>query len=197
MSLKTHNGKLLARNGHLCTTCCSHCINFHYLFPWIYPSAAPDYAPRGYYCGNIEASTTYIKSIQNPLPVRANLVVVEIVRVDDDLEIDGVSIGGRCALPVSIPAGTILSTQDPGGVTVLTIVDNYGVNTGALGIACWIPVESAILGSPNVTLSRSRYETCRACADSLQEGFACRLVTTCCFGRDRTNPDFHCPAGKW
>jgi hypothetical protein len=37
MSLKSKSGKLLSRNGHLCTTCCAGCsfsIQFYYLYEW-------------------------------------------------------------------------------------------------------------------------------------------------------------------
>ena len=195
MTLKSKNGKLLARAGHLCTTCCSHCIDFHAMFPLTSTGRSPDYAPRGYYCGTTQASTSYIKSVSNPLTVTAKLVVTVSINVDDDLEVDGTSLGGPCSGAFAIPVGTILATQPPGGVTVLTVVDNYGVNTGASGIACWIPVSEPLQAS-STAFAKYRFEVCKVCPES-PDGFSCRMSPGCCFGKNRTDPSFHCPKGKW
>ena len=205
MSLKSKAGTLLSRNGHLCSSCCpgvcgENCLNFQTLFPAVSPESAPNYAPRGYTCSGFSkettASTTYILVAQNPLSGLGKLVVTIEAWFDDDLEIDGVSLGGACSTPIIIPVGTVLTIQPSGGNVTLTVVDNYGVYSGGRGCACWQPVtlESS---SPIASLAKVRFDVCKFCSDALQEGFGCRLFRGCCFGRSRTDPLFHCPTGKW
>jgi hypothetical protein len=44
---------------------------------------------------------------------------------------------------------------------------------------------------------KRRFALCKACAHSRDDGFACTLHRGCCFGRWRSNPANHCPAGRW
>ncbi len=46
-------------------------------------------------------------------------------------------------------------------------------------------------------LIKRRFEICKACELSQDDGFACKLYEGCCFGRWRSEPDNKCPAGKW
>lgn len=204
MPLKSKAGKLLSSHGHLCLTCCDqcsgpYCVDFGVLFPPVYPSAAPDYSPRSYSCVGFGystvSSTTYIKSLTNPLPVPAQFVVTKIASFDDDLEIDGVSLGGQCAYPTIYPVGTVLTSQPVGGMTILTVVDNYGVSTGGVGCACWVPVTPA-LNRVGIDIAKARFEVCKSCPNS-PDGFSCNLVSGCCFGKKRTDQAFHCPKGSW
>lgn len=50
-----------------------------------------------------------------------------------------------------------------------------------------------------VAVSKERFEVCKACPDSLDYGFGCRLYKSCCFGKWRSNPKNQCPATspKW
>lgn len=60
-------------------------------------------------------------------------------------------------------------------------------------------VASARVGlePPEVIISKTRYSICKACADTLQDGFGCRHHKGCCFGRHRSSPTSVCPLGKW
>lgn len=215
--IKSRNGALLSRGGHLCLTCCGHncnspdCINFAVLFPRVYPPSAPQYQPRSKYCtglfGSTRTSTTYISDIPNTLDVDGDLVVTALSGFDDDLEVDGVSIGGDCSEPIALPAGYVIANGiPPGGTVNLTVVDNYGIYSGGSGCACWVP--SAPLGSVNPRLvsplfqdsftasAKARFEVCKTCPES-PDGFTCHLFNGCCFGSRRTDPSFHCPSGRW
>ncbi len=44
---------------------------------------------------------------------------------------------------------------------------------------------------------KARFEVCKGCEESKQEGFGCRLHRGCCFGRWRSRPESRCPIGKW
>lgn len=205
MSLRVNNGRLLASSGHLCTTCCAgkcghNCIDFSLYFPLVMSGTSPAYSHRGYTCaGSIPAATAYSRSFSNPLTGAAILVVTREVFVDDDLEVDGVSIGGPCSTPIIIPSGTVLATKEGGGIVTLTVVDNYSGRTGGTGCACWVSsatIPQAALPT-NVAIATKRFQICRACADSLEEGFGCSHYSGCCLGRRRSDPGFSCPDGKW
>lgn len=43
-------------------------------------------------------------------------------------------------------------------------------------------------------LAARRFAICKACPESTDGGFGCRLFHQCCFGRWRTNPANQCPA---
>jgi len=45
-------------------------------------------------------------------------------------------------------------------------------------------------------VAKGRFEVCKVCPETV-EGFACKLVPGCCFGKRRTDPSFHCPKGAW
>jgi len=49
----------------------------------------------------------------------------------------------------------------------------------------------------HMSYSMKRFEICRKCASSEEDGFKCKHVPGCCFGRWRTNPANDCPLGKW
>jgi hypothetical protein len=51
--------------------------------------------------------------------------------------------------------------------------------------------------SPRTTLTVARYEVCKMCAKSGENGHKCALHKGCCFGRWRANPANQCPLGKW
>lgn len=42
-----------------------------------------------------------------------------------------------------------------------------------------------------------RFEICKTCEHSDNEGFKCKLHSGCCFGRWRANINNHCIEGKW
>ena len=45
-------------------------------------------------------------------------------------------------------------------------------------------------------LAKDRFEVCKLCPES-PDGFSCRMSPGCCFGKNRTDPSFHCPKGEW
>jgi hypothetical protein len=44
---------------------------------------------------------------------------------------------------------------------------------------------------------KRRFSLCKVCEHSRDGGFACALHRGCCFGRWRSSPANHCPAGRW
>ena len=77
-----------------------------------------------------------------------------------------------------------------------------------LSIAAGIGILDIVNGSLNFTpalsrfqdgciaVAKGRFEVCKVCPESL-DGFTCKLVSGCCFGKRRTDPSFHCPKGAW
>ena len=60
------------------------------------------------------------------------------------------------------------------------------------------PRFSAPLPDPAIEAeAKRRFAICKDCQHSCDDGFACELHTGCCFGRWRSNPENHCPAGQW
>jgi hypothetical protein len=54
------------------------------------------------------------------------------------------------------------------------------------------------LASPeDIAEAKRRFNICKACENARDDGFACTLHPTCCFGRWRGNPENHCPVGLW
>ena len=206
MPLKARGGRLLVGGGHLCTTCCSSCsgpdcIDFGVLFPLVGSSGAPLHeelpqitCPIGIFTPKV----TYRATVPNPIAATADLVVSVASLFDDDLRVDGVSKSGQpCGLNWTAPIGTVLASGvASGGSVVLTIVDLVASRTGASGCACWRP-SRLTLSSAEVEAARVRFEICKACSETLQEGFECRLVSGCCFGRKRSDPAFACPRNLW
>jgi hypothetical protein len=78
----------------------------------------------------------------------------------------------------------------------------------SLSIIAGIGVLDVVNGSPHFTpivhhihgdctaIAKARFEVCKSCPDS-PDGFNCKLVDGCCFGKRRTDPSFHCPKGAW
>jgi hypothetical protein len=206
-TLKAQNGHLLARSGHLCLTCCDPCtgptcINFATLFPRVL-SFSPDllHEPVSWSCLDLpfyHPEFSYRTNVINPLGVAAELVISTTSLFDDDLYVDGESQSGiECGINWQPPIGTVLgSPVAPGSSVELSILDNIKAYTGAYGCACWRPATLS-MSYAAITLAKTRYELCKACSDTLQESFSCRLVGGCCFGRKRSDPDFHCPKGVW
>lgn len=218
-TLKTRGGILLSRNNHLSICCCSSpcppcsgdCVDFTTLFPMVLtPPAAGHYPPgavaRGEYCeregyGPIPVMEIYRATITNPLSGPANLVVLGgSLTVDDDLEVDGVSTGGPCCYPITLDCNRVIAGPvSAGGSVTLAVLDNWGVRAGAVGCACWRPaLSSPMVGKAGeVEISKSRYAICRSCSEALQDGFSCRLVSGCCWGRRRSDPSTKCPRNLW
>lgn len=220
--LKARNGRLLSRNGHLCKTCCSpcppctgECIDFSVLFPHVrtppfYP-APPGSFPTGEYCFNpilnqqIAVLVIYEKTVQNTSDVTADLVVSGgPLYIDDVLKVNGVLLADEiCSWPTNFPCNTVLASSIPaGGSVTLQLLDTFGIEAQGIGCACWRP---AVVGSsspsvkqtPSSNISKVRFEVCKTCSDSLQDGFACRLITGCCWGRRRADPTTTCPKNQW
>ena len=192
-TLKHRGGHLLAKNGHLCLSCCEDdlcsgptCVNFATLFPMYYPySIAPPCQPQ----------IIKVKWISNPLAVSGELVVSSPAHFDDDLQVnDEPTIGGECTYPIDLPVGFVITSGVPAGAQVkLTLWDNWGVYCFGTGCACWRPTTL----SSFVDVAQARFALCKSCSESLQDGFGCRLVEGCCFGRKRSTPNFSCPKGSW
>lgn len=191
-TLKHRSGRLLAKNGHLCLTCCNescsgpNCINFATIFPMYYP-----YHPFDR-CQPVLIRTV---SVTNPLSVSGELVVSVPAHFDDDLQVDDQpTIGGECSYPVELPVGFVIVSGVPaGGMISLKLWDNWGVYCFGTGCACWRPTTLSSFGD----VAQARFTICKACSESLQDGFGCRLVEGCCFGRKRSIPTFSCPKGNW
>lgn len=50
----------------------------------------------------------------------------------------------------------------------------------------------------NSLFAKERFDICRQCPESTNDGFHCKQFKgTCCFGRWRTNINNDCPLGKW
>jgi hypothetical protein len=47
------------------------------------------------------------------------------------------------------------------------------------------------------TTGTKRFEICKSCARSRDEGFGCVHHVGCCFGRWRSQPENKCYEGKW
>jgi len=45
--------------------------------------------------------------------------------------------------------------------------------------------------------SKRRFEICKSCEHSRDNGFACILYHGCCFGKFRSNTNNRCPDGHW
>ena len=56
-----------------------------------------------------------------------------------------------------------------------------------------------IVSPEQMELSKKRFEICKNCDQSTDQGFGCRLHKSCCFGRWRSNPKNKCYAipPKW
>lgn len=60
------------------------------------------------------------------------------------------------------------------------------------------PVTPIPIAAEDATeLSKARFEICKACDQSSEQGFKCALHKTCCFGRWRTKHESKCYQGKW
>ena len=205
MPLTSQGGRLLASGGHLCNTCCSpcsgpNCIDFSVLFPRLDWDKLSLYEPSLPPCEttNRPGTITYRATQTNPLSVAADLVVTIDALFDDDLYVNGASLSGDpCSKNWTAPVGTmIVSGVAAGGSVDLAIRDNWGVQSGAYGCACWRPTAPSA-SYAGIALAKSRFDICKGCSESLQDGFVCRLVSGCCFGQKRSDPAFKCPAGKW
>lgn len=221
-TLKARNGRLLSRNGHLCKTCCSpcppcegDCIDFAELFPHVrtppFNPSPPGSYPTGDVCFNpilgqdVPVLVIYERIVINTSGVQADLVVSGgELYIDDVLKVDGILLADEiCSWPTRFPCNTILASSVPAGGTVsLTLLDTFGVEAQGIGCACWRP---AVVGAIPPTLKRPtpsplakvRFEVCKSCSDSLQDGFGCRLITGCCWGRRRADPNTTCPKNLW
>lgn len=56
------------------------------------------------------------------------------------------------------------------------------------------PVADKVLNHDEIELAKKRFEICKGCDNSRDNGFACKLHKSCCFGRYRANPANKCPA---
>jgi hypothetical protein len=142
---------------------------------------------------------SYALTITNPLSVVADLVISKAGLVDDDFRVDGVLLSGDPnQLNYPLAVGQVLAANvSVGGDILLEVMDNMMAQTGVeTACACWRQSVAGIDPSI-VALAQSRYATCRACSDALQDAFSCRLIATCCFGRLRSSPSYHCPRHQW
>ena len=108
----------------------THCIDFTDIFPSV--SIAPKYS--------CSPQVVYSVTLYNPLDVVADLVVTVTAGFDDDLRVNGESVGGDCSTPITIDVGTaIASGVAPGEGVTLELIDNFGVYAGGNGQVCWQP----------------------------------------------------------
>ena len=59
------------------------------------------------------------------------------------------------------------------------------------------PIKKSNASTINTEISKQRYEICKQCEHSTQEGFGCEFYKRCCFGRWRANKESKCPEGHW
>lgn len=59
------------------------------------------------------------------------------------------------------------------------------------------PVTIAESGSARLIEIKRRFEICKTCNHSRDNGFACNLYPDCCFGKYRAILQNHCRAEKW
>ena len=59
------------------------------------------------------------------------------------------------------------------------------------------PAAGKEINAKMAELSKTRFEICKNCDQSLEQGQKCVLHKGCCFGRWRGNPDNKCFIGKW
>lgn len=205
MTLKYRGGKLLFRDGHLCTTCCNqcsgpNCVNLAAMMPRIGYESCPVNDPLSLRsCDNGADEYPVIRyrsTLANPLSVTADLVISKAGLADDDLRVDGVLLSGDpCQINLPLPLGMVIASGVAGsGSIILEVVDNMWIDCGIDdACACWVPT----IPSVSMSSAQMRYAACRACAESLDDGFSCRLVTGCCFGRKRADLSVRCPLSKW
>ena len=46
-------------------------------------------------------------------------------------------------------------------------------------------------------LAKQRFEICKTCENTTDDGFGCKLYKKCCFGKYRAKPESKCPKDKW
>jgi len=54
-----------------------------------------------------------------------------------------------------------------------------------------------ILSENQGALAKQRFEICKSCDKSMENGFGCIHHKGCCFGKWRSRPENKCPEGKW
>jgi hypothetical protein len=181
MDLKSKSGRLLSCSGHLSTTCCGPCT-----FPesgfwvrlyigWSGETVLQGYAaPAGTGLWHAQSGDWFVFlhwSISEPF-WRAQY-------------------GG----------GSFENSDYLSPVTQCDPSGDFGLSSAGFNLSISLApppgAEPPVPDAEAVDRSRSRFAICRTCADSLQDGSACRLHEGCCFGRLRTYPSFRCPSGKW
>lgn len=112
-----------------CSKITTVCYDFATLFPRYIISGVKESCYR---------EVAYDTNLTNTTGVSARLIVTEELSVDDDMEINGVSYGGACCTPYSLPVGTRITGVVAAGASVrIVVVDNWGVYVGATGKVCW------------------------------------------------------------
>lgn len=56
------------------------------------------------------------------------------------------------------------------------------------------PAAETVLNYGEIEIAKKRFEICKGCEHSRDDGFACNLHKSCCFGRYRSNPANECLA---
>lgn len=213
-TLKTQSGKLLARNGHLCLTCCDNRLRITY--SWEAPSRDLDTgttflgATVGWSCGS---STAYLAwpSLDNTR-YGPEIAFVDVKAAFSDGAWTG-SVDIDCAAGWYSPAGgsgaATLTVEFSGQTQSITISPGSQSNCASTPVARivvnadWTWTLSGPLGAARVAmappseLSKGRFYVCKSCADTLQAGFGCKHWTGCCFGRHRSDPEASCPKNLW
>lgn len=118
------------------------------------------------------------------------------------------SIQGIGGCEMEVRTGTVSIPTVAGNIYRLEVESSTRDNMYHVG-AYWrvqfmlgaIPAMRSPVGMPMapevVSVASRRYAICKACTDSLQDGFGCRHYVGCCFGRRRSDPGFQCPRNLW
>jgi hypothetical protein len=233
-TLKHHGGRLLAKNGHLCLSCCDSCAS---PWSWDFTVTPRIYGPewsqvdqqtvRLSYKDSSDCSSSGVDWIQAGTAACCAIAPESGALIISASGLVETQNAGYEMLHVRIDGGNVLtsgSTESGGGCvmeeksesTVIPVVQGQIVRIMIdsttkdgryhLG-AYWqigfsfgpTPPASSRIASAAMPASPGalRFAICKSCSESLQDGFACRLVGGCCFGRKRSETSFSCPQGKW
>ena len=214
MALKSKNGVLLYKDGHLCTTCCGPVDYLIIIYEWDPPAHDLDTGTTflgetvGWACGDL-ANYMFWASGDNTEggPEQVNVMVRQARangRWSNSVEIhcaagwyipNGGS--GPARLRVTFNGITQVKTIAPGAqnvcattpVGIITVFDDWTFTLG--------DIPGGEIKSDFTPLAKARFAICKTCPDSTEDAFSCRLFSGCCFGQHRTTPTFKCPAGLW
>lgn len=219
MGLKSHNGKILSKAGHLCSSCCGSSPPSGPI-PVCSPSVASfncraENVPTGYVWHTYDVvmnSVTmtwwggsglggpiyYTVPFDGPDAFISGAPGNYILRAGVGMSIQVLDARAYYEAPVDLgklPSSITIPIYVPGAWIFSAPVILGGECT--LTLSWTYPSSSSALGSSVGMFAMDRFEICKACSDQMQGGFACRIFEGCCLGQKRFDASFHCPANKW